>query len=256
MDRVRCATLSAKALMFAGIDAVAGLVVYRAEQGRLVAVVERVGARVTLNREGEPVRVSAHGVPLGTEQTAAIARWKTLNSLAWTGGHIPPEALGDLVALPNLRYLDLSFSDSRAESLRMIARCRSLHEVLLRRSPWVDDEGLESLCELPELTALDVSETPITDAGLAKLAACRDLQDLTIDRCTSLTAAGIRQLVDYPSLQWVRARDLPIDPSTQAALRARRPQMTWWLNPGAQRVAAQSEPASETAAQRPDAVER
>jgi hypothetical protein len=201
----------------------AAAAIYRQEQRRGVEELQLLGARVTLDARGDPVWLNLHGGQLNASQMDRVADWSQLNSLVLTGGPVPTQGFAAFSGHSSLRYVDLSYSGSQPETLRIAAAIPNLRELRLRNCTWVDDESLKFLHGARQLSALDLSHTPITDAGLRVLVKLPELQELSLDGCTALTDEGFLGLNSFPALRSVRAVGLSLDRSTYEKLRARRP---------------------------------
>jgi hypothetical protein len=201
----------------------AAAAIYRQEQRRGVEELQLLGARVTLDSRGDPVWLNLHGGQLNASQMERIADWSQLNSLVLTGGPVPTKGFAVFSGHSSLRYLDLSYSDSQPETLRIATAIPRLRELRLRNCAWVDDESLKFLHGARRLVALDLAHTPVTDAGLQALAELPALQELSLDGCTALTEEGILNLKSFPALRTVRGVGLNVDRSTYEAFQAGRP---------------------------------
>jgi internalin A len=120
----------------------------------------------------------------------------------------------DLLALPQLSCVDLSFSDVTDDGLAHLKMVTSLSELNLTRTV-ITDAGLAHLKGLTNLTHLQLGEhsssaglvlrnlgtdiKPITDAGLAHVAGLSNLAHLEVCE-TEITAAGLIHLKGLTNL--------------------------------------------------------
>lgn len=86
-----------------------------------------------------------------------------------TAGTPMPDDLPHAIAeLKNLRSLKLSYSQIRADGLRILASLGQLDKLSLTGCPRVDDAALAELGKYKSLHYLDVEETGVTEKGVAE----------------------------------------------------------------------------------------
>jgi Leucine-rich repeat (LRR) protein len=109
-----------------------------------------------------------------------------------------PESV-ELANLPELAYLDLSYSSVNVPALAGLGQSPQLGSLLLRGAT-VTDEDLRWVGKIPSLEDLDLEETCITDAGLAHLTGLQSLRRLNLTS-TLVTDAGLAHLKGLSSLE-------------------------------------------------------
>ncbi len=104
-----------------------------------------------------------------------------------------------LVALPNIRSLDLSYTSVTDSSAESIAQLKNL-QVLKLEGTATTDAMLATVAKLPEISMLHLAKTKISDRGLKHLKDHKTLNVLDLSSC-NITDAGLETIGKPPILQ-------------------------------------------------------
>jgi len=154
--------------------------------GRPGPALEKLGASINRNEQGDIVKVQLDGPPLGDAQ-------------------ITDAGMVHLEGMTNLRKLDVSFCSKVTDTgLAYVQGLTSLQDLRLNRIG-VTDAGMVHLKGLTNLQNLEVWDTQITDAGLVHCKGMTKLQSLNL-RNTQITDAGLANLNELSKLQTLDIR--------------------------------------------------
>lgn len=146
---------------------------------QVIAALERVGARIERQQNGDVVvRLEAGVPPQGLEQLSQIPK---LDALVLADTMVGDEDLKLLCELKKLRSLDLAGTEISDQGLSHLAPLVGLSDLSLQDTK-ITDEGLEYLLALKKLRRLSLRGTRVTGAGLNKLQESRP--ELEIDHGT------------------------------------------------------------------------
>lgn len=150
---------------------------------QVIAALERVGARIERQQNGDVVvRLEAGVPPQGLEQLSQIPK---LDALVLADTMVGDEDLKLLCELKKLRSLDLAGTEISDQGLSHLAPLVGLHDLSLEDTK-ITDEGLEYLLALKKLRRLSLRGTRVTGPGLNKLQESRP--DLEIDHATETSS--------------------------------------------------------------------
>lgn len=178
--------------------------------------------RLLQQNRGEPMvtrALVALGEPLGpahqqlaidyiNERSGSIRRKDDQAASPVERIHIAAEDLFVLTAFPELRELDLSFSDITDSGLAKLTDLTALRTLILDGTK-ITNLGLLCLKPLRELRYLSLNSVKITDAGLSNLEPLQNLEKLDIGSLAgleergSITDKGLAYLHKLPKLQSV-----------------------------------------------------
>lgn len=132
-----------------------------------------------------------HGIPLTNIGLAAIIRAAPLlETLNVSGTKITDEGLPGLIALKELKWLDIAYnSDIKGSSPNWLPDLPHL-EWLKLNSTKITDDSLDTLPKLPSIKSLFLSDTAISDRGLGHLSRFGTLEAIELNK-TRITTAGI-----------------------------------------------------------------
>ena len=174
------------------------------------------GARVSFGagREGvAQVKVSYSAKELGTDAFAKMATLPDIDMLWFESCSFDPADLGQLSALPYLRFLTIVDNSADDEmwihlaeyqaleilnldltrvtgvGLSNLKGLAALRDLRLTRNP-ISIEGMEQLGQLTQLEVLALYRTPVNDEGVAHLATLAGLKELFLGE-TKITDAGL-----------------------------------------------------------------
>ena len=120
-----------------------------------------------------------------------LAKLSDVRHIALYGTDVTNRGLKDLSHLQNLKFLTVSESKLRDESLDALSPLK-LEWLSLRRT-WVGDVAIASLKDMTSLEHLDLERTRVSDRGLKSLEGLYNLRSLDLGR-TKVTAAGAEEL--------------------------------------------------------------
>jgi hypothetical protein len=120
-----------------------------------------------------------------------------------TGPTVSDAALSCLAGVPDLKQLDLEWTNVSDAGMIHVARLHHLEELLLEGT---DVSDCRPLSQLRNLKTLDLAHTKLTETGLEELKSLTKLEVLFLDS-KQLTAAGVRHLKHLPALKAVHIRD-------------------------------------------------
>lgn len=114
------------------------------------------------------------------------------------GSGVRDQGLKHLAAFPELRKLNIGFSNPTAEGLREVAKLKHLENLALHWARITDDDfrGLEGMISL---THLDATSTGITDRSLKQIATYTSLRTLRLNG--GISDGGIEQLKPLKRLE-------------------------------------------------------
>ena len=178
----------------------------QAAQRRAAERLEKLGAQLDENDDGDVLGVRAEGLKLTAADLNRLADLPALASLEIIDTPLTEDALacvGRLVGLRRLYLKNVSLTDARLSALRGLADLEGLSlpsnritgkglgllsglgkiEVLnLAHNP-LGDEALPHVGKLPALNTLVLADTQVTGAGLVHLKPLSMLIVLNLDRC-------------------------------------------------------------------------
>jgi hypothetical protein len=102
----------------------------------------------------------------------------TLPHLEWLAFDATDESMGQIAALPHLRFLMCQDTTAGDDGFVALSRSRSLEYLWGRRCHNLRSRGFASLAEIPTLRALSVSCKNVDDAGLSALPRFPSLSEL------------------------------------------------------------------------------
>lgn len=191
------------------LTAAAGLVVvvYRLEDKRPVLMLERAGATLLTNQDGEFVSISLTGDAAGDDQLRHIASIETLKRVNLSGARVTSDGLKQLQTLPALEELDISETLRADGALAVISQFPALRTLHVRRCDWLDDSEISSLSGSSTLEQIVFMRNPITDKGVSQLTSISNLTHLWLTGCTHLSDAGVGTLAGLPRLKQLSLDD-------------------------------------------------
>ena len=107
------------------------------------------------------------------------------------GTSIGDGGLAHLARLKSIRVLQLTFTNTTDEGLKIVGRFPDLERLTLQRAP-ITDAGLAHLKDCKKLSLLRLYDTAVTDRGLRSLAKLQSLRSLSLEQ-TNVTDSGLRQ---------------------------------------------------------------
>ena len=178
-----------------------------------VAALKRLGAKITINEQGEVVEVdlaqyrrsllghpeSLADVWLNPENT--LNRQREILEVDSLKKRVTDADLVHLEWLTNLQTLILSGTNVTDVVLEDLKELTNLRELYLDNT-LITDTGLMHLTELTGLQELGLGQTQITDAGLVNLKRLTNLRNLSLD-FTKVSDAGLIHLKELTKLQWL-----------------------------------------------------
>lgn len=149
--------------------------------------------------------------------------------------------LSAIGSLPNLRTLNLAYTNVTDEDLKKLFPRSNLHTLVLNYTRITDaaipavcenpelerlglagtsitDVGLEVLSENIQLKQLDIADTKISDLSAARLAAMKTLESICVSSNPSITNASIEQLAKLPRLKYLVVGNTSVDEQCLPAL--------------------------------------
>ena len=115
-----------------------------------------------------------------TKGLAALVELPNLQHLRIRGRGIDDDSLRELAKIKSLRILNVPHGDFSDQGLQYLTDAKNL-ELFRFGSPHVTDEGMKTIARWPAIRMLHLIDVPITDDGLAELAGIERLQSLYID---------------------------------------------------------------------------
>jgi hypothetical protein len=126
------------------------------------------------------VHTSAFGSPFYTAAGVAhLKKMGALESLNFHGQLVSDAVLGEIAAIPRLRWLHAQDVASGDDGFAALARSETLETAILRFCHAVTDRGVAALATLPRLTALNIGGHRLTDDAFAPFATNDSLRDLS-----------------------------------------------------------------------------
>ena len=123
--------------------------------------------------------VKSKGGRLGCDDSKPSRPIVSLDLYKIGGSGVRDEGLKHLAAFPELRKLNIGFSDPTAEGLRVVAQLKHLEDLTLHHAR-VSDEDFRGLEGMTSLTHLDASSTGITNRSLKQIATYTSLRTLRL----------------------------------------------------------------------------
>ena len=155
------------------------------------AELEKIGARIRLDEEGNALAVSLGKGAVFTDKELGHLRWMIdLKQLSLNGANISDAELEHLSGLTKLEVLDLcntKITDAWREAMPELPQLAWLD----LRGTKVTDAGLRRLINLPSLKSLFLSGPKITNAGLEHLAKIPTLENLSLPLCRAVSSTGV-----------------------------------------------------------------
>jgi len=146
---------------------------------------------------------------ISTEELAALANIKTIDSLKFDLCQFKGTDLKKLMGLPKLTTIDWTDCQIDDDAMRGIGMLKTL-TVLKLRGNQITDTGVRFLSKMKTLEELNLDKTkddvfiikapPITDESLITLKPMKQLRSLSLKR-NAITDAGLKHLADYKSLK-------------------------------------------------------
>jgi hypothetical protein len=132
-----------------------------------------------------------HNLRFGDNEARQLGRMSSLEALRLNASDIGDTGAKALLALPNLRVLDIAESSISDEAFTGDLSPRL--EWLSIAGTAIDDGAIRSLARSHSLRELNVSETSISNEGLTALADFKNLKVLHLT-CPNITDEGIRSI--------------------------------------------------------------
>lgn len=171
-------------------------------QAEAVAALERLGAKVERNDQGEVVRVTAISLPGAADSDLAYLKaFSKLERFEVYSTRLSDAGLEHLEQLDSLKQLRIDRGRITDRGLAHLEPLKNL-ELLHVHSDAITDAGLRHLEMLPNLAELLLYGAKITDDGMARLARLPRLNQLYLQNIAT-TDTGVAQLAKAPHLQWL-----------------------------------------------------
>jgi formylglycine-generating enzyme required for sulfatase activity/dsDNA-binding SOS-regulon protein len=171
------------------------------------AALEKLGAEIGRNAQGEIVRVILSGTQITDAGLVHLAGLTSLESLRLKGTQVTDAGLVHLKGLTELRSLFLNGTQVTDAGLVHLKGLTSLEKLYLRYTQ-VTDTGLEHLKGLTNLETLALSRTQVTDAGLVHLAGMTKLKGLSLN--DQVTDAGLEHLKGLTKLEGLNLNETQV----------------------------------------------
>lgn len=173
----------------------------RASQLRIVAALERSGARVSSSGD-RIVSVNFDAAKTLGPNLRLLHELPDLEHLSFSTTLMNDAGLAELQGLPRLRALNLYRSRVGDSGLKHLATLPSLRRVPMGETQ-VTDEGLVHLKDLTQLEYIGLRGNRVSDAGLVHLQKLTNLEGLYLGE-TQVTDAGLVHLRDLTKLTMLR----------------------------------------------------
>lgn len=168
------------------------------------ARLQKAGAKLSRNDDGEVVGVSLSRRTVDPEQLDALAALPNLYDLNLYEAKVIDAHLRQVGQLSQLRSLNLGvcpqLTDKGVDHLLTLAELRFLNLGFCRQ---VTDEAFAKLKQLEKLEGLNLSLTGLTDEAMPAIAQLSALQTLDLDN-TRVTDAGLQHLSKLTKLRSLR----------------------------------------------------
>lgn len=166
----------------------------------LIQEIERIGGSYTIDsssgpewiREllGHPYHGFAGNPKLGPFDDVIEIDFSQSKGRANSG--LSPEFVTRLAQFPNLKKLDLSYSNVTDDWMPSIAQLRDLEKLDMGHCR-ISGRGFPSLRSLPRLKSMNLAYCPLRDPGLEHLAEISTIKTIGVVRCSHLTDPGMEK---------------------------------------------------------------
>lgn len=163
-----------------------------------VSALEKLGAKVHRDAEGQVLAVWAVGLPEADPVCALLPQLPRLELLEIAKTKLTQAGLGHVAQCRHLRWLYLHHVALGSDALASMKGLSDL-EVLNLTATGVGDGQLASLTGLPSLRVINLSQNAITDEGLKTLGRIGSLEVLALQK-TKVTGDGLKYLKDMARL--------------------------------------------------------
>jgi internalin A len=146
--------------------------------------------------------LNVEGSIVNQDSLKYICAVKGLKKLSLSGTWIGDNEIAMVVdCLPQLRELDVSYTQVTDKSIDSILKLKQLNTLILRKG-LITNAGLARLASIGSLNGLDLKEMPITDASLKSVGTIKSLTTLNLSS-TKITNEGVRYLTGLHSLKMI-----------------------------------------------------
>jgi predicted amidohydrolase len=138
------------------------------DQAKAIAALKKLGARIRLDDDGQPIEVNLQETATGNDGLAHLAGLTSVREISLHQTKVTDAGLVHVKGLVNLERLFLSDTQTADDGLVHLAGLQKL-KVLGLSGTRVSDKGLMHLEKLKQLESLFLIHAPVTDAGVEKL---------------------------------------------------------------------------------------
>lgn len=166
--------------------------------------IEAQGGTLRRNSNGKIVSIDLSRSWIGDIDINRLAGLTDLETLSLAQTHITDDGLRVVVALPDLRELDLFYCEHITDAGASLLRKADALERLNVRGTKISDSGVQFLTELKSLRFLDIGIAEISDTSIELLEALPALESLAIGG----NRVGVVGISSLRSLKQLRHLDL------------------------------------------------